>query len=446
MFVTDLRREFFEPLRNDRALVLANFDVDSICAVKILQYLFKCDQILYTLVPIRGRSDLIRAFHDNVEQGLKYVILINCGATVDLVQDLGLDDDEEGVESKFKNVTIFVADSHRPIDVTNVYNDGQIKLLMKQDARAEGIPEYDDIFNDDDSGDDSDKGSGDDEGGKRKRFDETSILKKRDKRLWQEKRSKILFEYQQFSYYGRSTAVLLYELAFTMSRGDVNDLLWWAIVGLTEQHLFLKAEEERHLIESGNLRDHVSRLNKNVGGGAGDESDKSVSSMKLGFDKELNLVLYRHWSLYESLLHSIYTAARFNVWSAKGKQRLEEFLAELGLPMVQCKQNFSAMDLGLRNDVCAIFESKSERYGLDLMTHGSFSASFGYRSRFCSSDVVLAVRAIMENVVNDSSVTPDDLFLRALDGLSRSRIELLDKGITQAREHMEIIMQQVGDE
>lgn len=28
---------------------------------------------------------------------------------------------------------IFIADSHRPIDVCNIYNDGQIRLLMKPD-------------------------------------------------------------------------------------------------------------------------------------------------------------------------------------------------------------------------------------------------------------------------------------------------------------------------
>ena len=28
---------------------------------------------------------------------------------------------------------IFIAESHRPIDVCNIYNDGQIRLLMKAD-------------------------------------------------------------------------------------------------------------------------------------------------------------------------------------------------------------------------------------------------------------------------------------------------------------------------
>ena len=54
MYVDDLRREFFDVLRHERVLVLANFDVDAVCSVKILQYLFKCEQILHTLVPVKG--------------------------------------------------------------------------------------------------------------------------------------------------------------------------------------------------------------------------------------------------------------------------------------------------------------------------------------------------------------------------------------------------------
>ena len=72
-----------------------------------------------------------------VEPGsTKYVVLINCGATVDLVQDLQLDL-EEGSEG-YEDLVFFVADSHRPVDVTNIYNDGQIRLLMNQDQAEEG--------------------------------------------------------------------------------------------------------------------------------------------------------------------------------------------------------------------------------------------------------------------------------------------------------------------
>ena len=45
----------------------------------------------------------------------------------------------------------------------------------------------------------------------------------------------------QFSYYGPSSAILMYDLSYKMSR-DNNDLLWWAIVGYTEQYLMLKSQ------------------------------------------------------------------------------------------------------------------------------------------------------------------------------------------------------------
>ena len=118
--------------------------------------------------------------------------------------------------------------------------------------------------------------------------------------------------------------------------------------------------------------------------------------MKLSFDKELNLNLYRHWSIYESLEHTVYTAKKFKIWTMKGYQKLSEFLAELGLPLVQCKQKFSTMDLGLRNEVQSMFEEKVEKYGLEDITYNSFTAAFGFRHKFCAADIVYAIIALLE--------------------------------------------------
>ena len=54
------------------------------------------------------------------------------------------------------------------------------------------------------------------------------------------------------------------------------------------------------------------------------------------------------------------------------------------------------MDLGLRNDVRAMFEEKAEKYALDDITYNSFTASFGYRNKFCAADVVYAIIALLE--------------------------------------------------
>ena len=181
MYVTDLRKDFFDVIKShERVLVVANFDVDSVCAVKILQWLLKCDHVTYTLVPVRGKTDLIEAFKDNVGNSndtdggttVKYVVMINCGGTFDIVDFFDPPED----------VVIFVADSHRPTDVCNIYSDDQVRLLMKPDE-DEGklnnasctismverntigkdfnprtfchfiisdVPEYDDIFKDSD--------------------------------------------------------------------------------------------------------------------------------------------------------------------------------------------------------------------------------------------------------------------------------------------------------
>lgn len=44
----------------------------------------------------------------------------------------------------------------------------------------------------------------------------------------------------------------------------------------------------------------------------------------------LQLALYRHWSLVESMRHSLYTATTLKLWTLKGEKRLHELLAEMG--------------------------------------------------------------------------------------------------------------------
>ncbi|XP_040569491.1 cell division control protein 45 homolog [Lepeophtheirus salmonis] len=397
MFISDLKKDFFDVICSggSRVLILVNFDVDALCGVKILQYLLQCDHVPYSLLPIKGKTDLIQQYkqHPGATN-----ILINCGGNVDLVELL---DPEE-------NAVFFVMDSHSPPDVCNVFSESQVRLLNAPDP---SIPQYEKIFQDDE-----DEENEEDEG-----------EKTRENRRWEQERNRILFNYLQFSYYGSSSALLMYELAWKMSR-DNNDLLWWAIIGITEQYILLKTETDKYVLETGNVRHHVSRLN---------QTDDSVDSMKLSFDKELNLNLYRHWSVFDSLHHTAYTASKFKVWTLKGKQRLYEFLAELGLPLIECKQNFATMDLSLRNNIIDIFESKSSKYNMESITYGSFTASFGYRHKFCASDVVYALISLMEKTESNES------FLKSLDSLSRSHIDSLNLGIDRAKEKLEILMGQV---
>lgn len=49
-------------------LVLSSLDVDALCACKILQALFKADDVQHTLIPVAGKRDLQTAFSDHAEQ------------------------------------------------------------------------------------------------------------------------------------------------------------------------------------------------------------------------------------------------------------------------------------------------------------------------------------------------------------------------------------------
>ena len=49
-------------------LLLAYPDVDALCACKILQTLFKADDVQHTLIPVAGKSELQAAFSGHAEQ------------------------------------------------------------------------------------------------------------------------------------------------------------------------------------------------------------------------------------------------------------------------------------------------------------------------------------------------------------------------------------------
>lgn len=116
MFIQDLRQDFYNRLIGKRILIIVNYDIDAICASKILQALFKYDHMLYSVVPIMGLAGLQRAYAEH-QGDVKFVLLLNCGGCVDIVELLQPEED----------VTFFICDAHRPLDVCNIYSDRQVR-------------------------------------------------------------------------------------------------------------------------------------------------------------------------------------------------------------------------------------------------------------------------------------------------------------------------------
>jgi cell division control protein 45 len=45
-------------------VIFVSFDVDAICSFKILQHMLKYDEILFTMMPVQGLSDLKKEFDE----------------------------------------------------------------------------------------------------------------------------------------------------------------------------------------------------------------------------------------------------------------------------------------------------------------------------------------------------------------------------------------------
>uniref|UniRef100_A0A8C1ZX57 CDC45 cell division cycle 45 homolog (S. cerevisiae) n=1 Tax=Cyprinus carpio TaxID=7962 RepID=A0A8C1ZX57_CYPCA len=338
---------------------------------KVLQALFHCDQVQYTLVPVAGWQDLGTAFMEHKEQ-YQYFVLINCGANVDLLETLQPEEDS----------VFFICDTHRPVDVVNVYNDTQIKLLIKQDDDL-GVPSYDDIFRDDEE---DEEGDGDDSGnesdgsaepsGKRRRYDEARFY----------------------------------------------------------MHIHMK-----YVTDIATLQRHVSRHNHR---NEDEENSLSIDCMRITFEYDLRLVLYQHWSLYESICNSCYTSCSFKLWSINGQKKLQEFLADMGLPLKQVRQKFNSMDMSIKENLREVIEESANKFSMKDIRVQTFAVNFGFKNRFLASDVVHAAAALLENVEKDEM--PTDNFIKALDCLSRSNLERLHLGIDLAKKKLKAIQQTVA--
>uniref|UniRef100_A0AAA9THV1 Cell division cycle 45 n=1 Tax=Bos taurus TaxID=9913 RepID=A0AAA9THV1_BOVIN len=414
MFVSDFRKEFYEVVQSQRVLLFVASDVDALCACKILQALFQCDHVQYTLVPVSGWQELETAFLEHKEQ-FRYFILINCGSNVDLLDIL--QPDEEAV--------FFVCDTHRPVNVVNVYSDTQIRLLIKQDDDLE-VPAYEDIFRDEEedeehSGNEGDEGSEPSE--KRTRLEEeiaAQTLKRRQRREWEARRRDVLFDYEQYEYHGTSAAMVMFDLAWLMSK-DLSDMLW-----------------VKYVTDVGVLQRHVSRHSHR----REDEAHAlSVDCARISFEYDLRLALYQHWSLHDSLCNTCYTAARLQLWSLHGQKRLQEFLADVGLPLKQVKQKFQSMDVSLKENLREMIEESANKFGMKDMRVQTFSVHFGFKHKFLASDVVFATMSLMESPEHGSGT---DSFTQALDSLSRGNLDKLYHGLELAKRQLRATQQTIA--
>lgn len=310
--------------------------------------------------------------------------------------------------------------------------------ILGDPSNEEDIPPFEQIYQDSESEESDDEiDEGDPQSLQESNLEkfERNLQKNRQRREWIKNKDDIVFKYSQYTFYTRSSALVVFELAWQMSK-DSLDLLWWAIVGLTEQLLLGKCESSTYTIETQKIQSHVSRLNNKMNG-----NSNTTHSIKVTFENDLYLALYRHWSIKESITNSVYSACKMKLWTLNGKKKLDELLVEMGLPIAQARQQFSSMDLLMKNDFYQMIEKTAEKYNMGEIIYGSFTLQYGYKNRFAAADYVYSMIALLEQI--EHGRTAESCFLEALDGLSRNNKSILEKGISKAKVLLDAIFRQV---
>ncbi|XP_065891076.1 cell division control protein 45 homolog isoform X2 [Dysidea avara] len=382
MIIERLKEDFYVKIKHERVLLLVSLEVDSLCCAKILQLLFKNDDIRYTLVPVSGKTELREAYAAHVEES-KCVVMVNCGGCFNILELL----------QPTSDVKFYIIDSYRPLLLENIYNHGQVNILIRAaDATQLSIPEFEEVFAylDESDSDDDEYFSDEDSGPQHKRRKTGSFEERKRKQLWKKRKQEVMYKYNEFHYHETAASLVVYDLAWKMSK-DNNDILWWAILGLTDQYVHHKIDQERYINDIGELQQQVLRHNRT-----------------------------------------------FRVWTTKGQKKLQEFLAEMGLPLVQCKQKFCAMDKQFKENLRDWIIEHARKYSLDDICYGSFTAQFGFKNKFCAVDVVSGVAALMEQNSQECSLN----FLKALDALSRGNVQQLISGLEIAKQQQTAIVSQ----
>lgn len=425
MIIKDIKEDFFLKLKG-RILIMCALDVDAICACKILQFLLESHNLQYSVAPVA--SETLEKSFEEYRDSVDSVITINFGNQINIPQKL----------KPAESLNFYVIDSHRPINVYNFYKNAQVKIFINQDERELNIPKENKIFLKDDTGVEDDEENLALLTAEARDLTNEQLERRQQLREWLVQKQQLMFDYEEFHFYNRSVSLIMYDLAYYLSKNN-NYLLWLGIVGLTHQLKSEKVSNELFEQEAEKLIRHISR-NRIL-------KDHAHGNVWLiTWQRDIQLDLYRKWTIYDSLWHTQLTVCKFQLWNDNGQRNLSEFLVECGLAVRQCREPYVAMELDYRQELLFSVQQvclggSQYKYNLQNLVTRTFVMKCGFKNNFCASDYELAVRALLESHDPDATVT--EKFVKAVQSLSYDDFTLLEQGFEKARVQLTSMFEQV---
>ncbi|KAI8646057.1 CDC45 family [Parasitella parasitica] len=397
-----LYHEAYKYIKQDSSLggnciIFVASDVDSICAVHIFQALLRSDIIPHKIVPVSGHKDLEEANEKLVskDENLRSIVMINCGGGI-MIGNLF---------TAHAEAKVYIIDSHRPLLLDNLLEDNNQICVFDDESDSHRMVaaisacEIAMAAEDEDSDEDNfDEDEEEDEDGRpinprsrqRRRLNETLTPAERSER--RKANRTIVDYYNQGASFANSVSGSVYELAQQLGKTN-NDMLWLAIVGVTSQYIFEKIDTARYADQVNIFRDDRARLNVDR---AEDGQLQSINNIVIKSEDEYRFMMFRHWSLYDSMYHSGYVSSKLAVWKDAGKKRLNNMFAKMGFSLQQCQQVYTHMDMDLKQMLRNKIEVVAPLYGLTDICYPSFTKSYGWECCLSASDVVYSLSTILE--------------------------------------------------
>ncbi|CAZ84703.1 unnamed protein product [Tuber melanosporum] len=428
---------------NPSILLLCALDTDSLCAARILTHLLKQDYVPHKIHPVAGYQELENVNEALVKgnEELRFVICLGLGGLVDIAAFLDLNcgrGGEEGEEGGRAKVECWLVDGRRPWNLYNVFGVGGVKCFDDGDIEEElprigfghtllSYPSSKPLASSPPPVHSHSPPSSPSQQlplppPPERPPPSAKLLRRKLRRLRAKHESTVASYYTQGTWYGEPISGLLYSLASDLGRED-NDLLWLAIVGLSSGEIigrgitsgpprkagglgWVSTTREDQI--RGVLRDEVRRLNppeapppgsSNVSGNSSSSlqtTARSPSDTAIRLSPEYRFMLIRHWSLYDSMLHSSFLGTKLHIWSETGRKRLHKLLAKMGFSLSQCKQSYTHMDMDLKRSLRERLEKYAPLYGLEGVVREGFVRCWGFRGCLSAADVAYVIGGLLE--------------------------------------------------
>lgn len=360
---------------------VACLSIDSVCAAKVLSGVFKKNLIQYQLIPVAGYADL-KEHYTKLDSDVANVILVGCGAMVDLEDFLGASTDRK----------IYVIDGNRPWNLDNLFgldtvvclDDGFIDANLERERESYKVLVTE---SDEESGAEGgveSEGEGAGEG-------QESIGDKRPSEESRGSKRRKLSETILQLYYNQGTAVftantaIVYALLSNIGETSIENL-WLSIIGASAlDKMYPEVYDKVQPL----FRDEVHRLNP-------EKEERNADTNTLSIEKDYHLFLLRHWTLYDSFLHSSLVNSKLNLWTEDGRKKLHKLFAKMGVLLSVAQQKWLYMDTAVKRNLPVIFGKYLSLYGLEGIVREGFVRTFGYTAQLLAMECVEALTALLE--------------------------------------------------